>query len=86
MKSIMLLLIGIALICVGCVGTSYVTQDNYLAHQGFVELSKGNYSLAEANLLVSLDIEPNNPYSLLNLGAVTRIRVELGRRLKCTRS
>jgi hypothetical protein len=65
-----LLLIGIVLIWVGCVGTSYVTQDNYLAHQGFVELSKGNYSLAEANLLVSLDIEPNNPYSLLNLGAV----------------
>ncbi len=70
MKSLMLFLIGIVLIWVGCVGTSYVTQDNYLAHQGFVELSKGNYSLAEANLLVSLDIEPNNPYSLLNLGAV----------------
>jgi len=70
MKSLMLLLMGIALIWVGCVGSSYVTQDNYLAHQGFVELSKGNYSQAEANLLVSLDIEPNNPYSLLNLGAV----------------
>jgi len=70
MKSLILLLIGIVLIWVGCVRTSYITQDNYLAHQGFVELSKGNYSLAEANLLVSLDIEPNNPYSLLNLGAV----------------
>ncbi len=70
MKSLMLLLMGIALIWVGCVRSSYVTQDNYLAHQGFVELSKGNYSMAEANLLVSLDIEPNNPYSLLNLGAV----------------
>ena len=70
MKSLGLLLIGIVLIWVGCVGTSYVTQDNYLAHEGFVELSKGNYSLAEANLLVSLDIEPNNPYSILNLGAV----------------
>jgi hypothetical protein len=70
MKSLMLLLLGIALIWVGCGGSSYVTQDIYLAHQGFVELSKGNYSMAEANLLVSLDIKPNNPYSLLNLGAV----------------
>jgi hypothetical protein len=70
MKSLMLLLLGIALIWVGCGGSSYVTQDTYLAHQGFVELSKGNYSMAEANLLVSLDIKPNNPYSLLNLGAV----------------
>ena len=32
---------GIALMWVGCVRSSYVTQDNYLAHQGFVELSKG---------------------------------------------
>ena len=61
---------GIVLIWMGCAGSSYVTQDIYLAHQGFVELSKGNYSMAEANLLVSLDIKPNNPYSLLNLGAV----------------
>jgi tetratricopeptide (TPR) repeat protein len=66
----MVILTGIALISIGCVGTSYLTPDNYLAHQGFVELSKGNYSMAEANLKVSLDIEPNNPYSLLNLGAV----------------
>jgi len=70
MKSLMLLLLAIALIWEGCAGSSYVTQDIYLAHQGFVELSKGNYSMAEANLLVSLDIKPNNPYSLLNLGAV----------------
>ena len=70
MKSLLLLLVSIALIWMGCGGSSYVTQDIYLAHQGFVELSKGNYSVAEANLLVSLDIKPNNPYSLLNLGAV----------------
>jgi len=70
MKSLLLLLLGIALIWMGCGGSSYVTQDIYLTHQGFVELSKGNYSVAEANLLVSLDIKPTNPYSLLNLGAV----------------
>src|SRR5210317_1511919 len=70
MKSLYLLLLGVALISISCVGSPPVTQDIYLAHQGFVELSKGNYSLAEANLLVSLDIKPNNPYSLLNLAAV----------------
>jgi len=70
MKSLLLLLLGTVLIWMGCGGSSYVTQDIYLTHQGFVELSKGNYSVAEANLLVSLDIKPNNPYSLLNLGAV----------------
>jgi hypothetical protein len=70
MKNLKLFIMGIALISVGCVGSPYITQGTYLAHQGFIELSKGNYSMAEANLLVSLDIEPNNPYSLLNLGAV----------------
>jgi hypothetical protein len=70
MKILLLLLLAIALIWVGCSGSSYITQDTYLAHQGFLELSKGNYARAEANLLVSLDIDPHNPYSLLNLGAV----------------
>ena len=70
MKVLLLLLLAIALICVGCSGSSYITQDTYLAHQGFLELSKGNYAMAEANLLTSLDIDPHNPYALLNLGAV----------------
>ena len=70
MKVLLLLLLAIALICVGCSGSSYITQDTYLAHQGFLELLKENYAMAEANLLVSLDIDPRNPYALLNLGAV----------------
>ncbi|MEX1349906.1 MAG: tetratricopeptide repeat protein, partial [Desulfobacterales bacterium] len=70
MKVLLLLLLAIALICVGCSGSSYITQDTYLAHQGFLELLNGNYAMAEANLLVSLDIDPHNSYALLNLGAV----------------
>ncbi len=70
MKSLRLLLLWISVIWIGCAGTSKVTQEVYLAHQGFIELSKGNYEMAEANLLVSLEIQPDNPYSLLNLGAV----------------
>ena len=46
MKVLLLLLLAIALICVGCSGSSYITQDTYLAHQGFIELSKGNYAKA----------------------------------------
>jgi hypothetical protein len=70
MKVLLLLLLAIALICVGCSGSSYITQDTYLVHQGFLELLNGNYAMAEANLLVSLDIDPHNSYALLNLGAV----------------
>jgi hypothetical protein len=79
MKSLGLLLFGILVIWIGCAGSAKVTQDTYLAHQGFIELSKGNYDMAEANLLVSLEIQPDNPYSLLNLGAVYQ---ETGRTLQ----
>jgi hypothetical protein len=61
MKSLIMYFMGIALISVGCVWSPSITQGNYLVHQEFIELSKGNYSMAEANLLVSLDIEPENP-------------------------
>lgn len=55
----------------GCGGsTTSVPQDVSLANQGFVELTNGKYVQAEATLLVALDLNPNNPYALLNLGAV----------------
>ena len=70
MKGIRLFLIYIVFVLLGCVEVSRIPQDMYLANQGFVELSNGNYLRAEANLLVALDLNPNNPYALLNLGAV----------------
>jgi hypothetical protein len=70
MKGIRLFLTYIAFVLLGCGGVSRIPQDIYLANQGFVELSNGNYLRAEANLLVALDLNPNNPYALLNLGAV----------------
>ena len=70
MKGIRLFLIYIVFVLLGCVEVSRIPQDMYLANQGFVELSNGNYLRAEANLLVALDLNPNNPYTLLNLGAV----------------
>jgi tetratricopeptide (TPR) repeat protein len=54
----------------GCGGSFSIPQDTYLANQGLLELSNRNYLGAEANLLVALDLNPNNPYALLNLGVV----------------
>ena len=70
MKATKLLLIGIAFVLVGCGGSSYVAQDMFLVNQGFEELSNSNYLEAEAYLLAALDVNPNNPYTLLNLGVV----------------
>lgn len=64
-----LIIAVIVFLAAGC-GGSNTCQDVSLANQGFVELTKGNYLQAEASLLVALDLNPNNPYALLNLGAV----------------
>ena len=56
----------------GCVTSPQVSQDGYLIDQGLKELSQGNYWQAEANLLVALDLNPTNPYTLLYLGDVYR--------------
>ena len=64
-------LILMSLVLAGCAGSSSsVSQDMYLTSKGFQELQKGNYRQAEANFDVALDINPNNPYALLNLGVV----------------
>ena len=64
------LLMCLFLVLVSCGGSSYITQDAYLTDKGFAELSNGNYPQAEANLLVALDLNPENPFALLNLGVV----------------
>jgi hypothetical protein len=71
MKRRKLLLAAIVFIVAGCGGSSTnVPQDVSLANQGFENLTSGNYVQAEATLLVALDLNPTNPYALLNLGAV----------------
>ena len=54
----------------GCATSPHVSQDMFLVEQGFEELSNSNYLEAEAYLRAALDINPNNPYTLLNLGVV----------------
>ena len=70
MKKATLLLMLIALVLGGCTTSPHVSQDMFLSEHGFAALSSSDYSEAEAYLLVSLDINPNNPYTLLNLGVV----------------
>ena len=69
-RSKVFLIICLFLVPVSCGGSSYIAQDAYLTDKGFAELSNGNYPQAEANLLVALDLNPENPYTLLNLGVV----------------
>jgi outer membrane protein OmpA-like peptidoglycan-associated protein len=71
------------LVFLGCFTSQQVSQDNYLLDQGLREISKGNYLQAEANLLVALDLNPNNPYALLYLGDVYRNtnRIEKARQM-----
>ena len=70
MKKITSLLMLIALVCWGCATSPPISQDIFLVEKGFEELSNSNYLEAEAYLSAALDINPNNPYTLLNLGVV----------------
>ncbi len=46
------------------------TTDMAYSNRGFEELSKDNYGKAEEYLQKALTLNPNNPYALLNMGAV----------------
>jgi hypothetical protein len=65
-----LLIMLIALVLWSCANSPHVSQDMFLVEKGFEELSNSNYLEAEAYLMAALDINPNNPYTLLNLGVV----------------
>jgi outer membrane protein OmpA-like peptidoglycan-associated protein len=56
-----------------CATSTRPSQDAYLTDQGFREISRGNYSQAEANLLVSLNLKPENPRARLYLAEVYRL-------------
>ena len=60
----------ITLLLGGCATSPHVSQDMFLVEQGFEALSSSNYLEAEGYLQAALDISPNNPYTLLNLGVV----------------
>lgn len=80
MKNIRFISMGtFFLVFLGCFTSPQVSQDNYLIDQGLREISMGNYRQAEANLLVALDLNPNNPYTLLYLGDVYRNTNRIGK-------
>ena len=58
------------LIVVLLAGCATISEDLRLSDLGFQELSKGNYEQAEKYLIKALEINPFNPYAILNLGVV----------------
>lgn len=50
--------------------TGCATEDIRLSDAAYREMSKGNYAQAETYLNQALALNPNNPYALLNRGAV----------------
>ena len=70
MKTAKSFLLACLLFSAACTTSSRVAQDAYLIDQGQRELSKGNYSRAEANFLVAHYLNPNDPRTLVYLGEV----------------
>jgi Tfp pilus assembly protein PilF len=51
-------------------GCAIFSEDTQLANKGYDELVKQNYQGAEAYFKKALEINPENPYALLNMGVV----------------
>ncbi len=55
----------LAIIAAGC-----ASRDQRLANNGFSAIEGGRYADAERMLTEAVQLNPDNPYALLNLGAV----------------
>ena len=62
-----LAIFALTLFLSGCATT---TSDMAYSDRGFEELSKHSYQKAEEYLEKALEINPNNPYAILNMGVV----------------
>jgi tetratricopeptide (TPR) repeat protein len=65
-RAAILSLIAIMIIAVACAS---LDEGDYL-QEGYEMMTQGNYIKAEEYFTKVLDINPNNPYALLNLGVV----------------
>lgn len=65
-RAAILSLIAIMVIAVACAS---IDENDYL-QEGYAMMTQGNYIKAEEYFTKVLDINPNNPYALLNLGVV----------------
>jgi general secretion pathway protein D len=59
-----------AFLVVALAGCATMTEDNRLATRGFNYIDEGDMRAAEEELNAALDVNPDNPYALLNLGVV----------------
>jgi len=58
------------------------TEDMTLSDQGFELLEAEDYDTAEGYFERALEINPNNPYALLNLGVVYDVKDERGKAIR----
>jgi Flp pilus assembly protein TadD len=63
-------IMGIFMISILFAGCATTGSDMAYSNQGFEELCKQNYTKAEEYLEKALEINPNNPYAILNMGCV----------------
>ena len=59
-----------AVLAMALVGCATTTTDNRLVLSGYDYIDQGDWSAAERELNSALDVNPDNPYALLNLGVV----------------
>lgn len=62
-----LMVIGLVAMLAGCASLS---RDMRLSNQAYEDILNKDYTQAEKHLTDALDINPNNPYALINMGVV----------------
>jgi general secretion pathway protein D len=73
MKSLAVIFFAVCVVCFASMSNSQgnkVTEDMKLTDEGFQYMTKGNPAEAEKSFKKALSINPDNPYTLLNLGVL----------------
>ena len=82
---VMLKTLGVSLIfmCLMVLGCATLSMDTSLSNDAFTSIEKGDYNAAEEQLTKALEINPNNPYALMNMGVtyLNTNRIEEARKM-----
>ena len=63
-------IIMIALFFIGFSACIFLKEDARLVNQGYNSLFSGNVGQAEQQFKAALEVNPDNPYAMLNLGVI----------------
>ncbi|MEI6152788.1 MAG: tetratricopeptide repeat protein [Deltaproteobacteria bacterium] len=73
MKNLAIILAAVCIFCFASLSNSQnvkASEDMKLTDEGFQYMTKGNPAEAEKSFKKALSINPDNPYTLLNLGVL----------------